>query len=137
MDCRKKQKAAATQNRAAAAVFPQQKSTKTVLADYCVTPHLSSSPDLRIVSLVSPSRVAPMTGFRLTQDLHAYSGGTVRELHPVFYSPGMLLPHPQALKWNIYFLDSIHDCSGKVNEKEGIFAEEGGDSAPWESRATW
>ena len=42
-----------------------------------------------------------MTGFRLTQNLHAYSGGTVRDSHPVIYSPAALLPHPQALKRNI------------------------------------
>ena len=43
-----------------------------------------------------------MTGFRLMQNLHAYSGGTVRDSHPVIYSPAALLPRPQALKWNIY-----------------------------------
>ena len=43
-----------------------------------------------------------MTGFRLAPSLHAYSGGTVRDSHPVFYSPAALLPHPQALKGNIY-----------------------------------
>ena len=37
-------------NRRAAAVFPQQKSTESVLADPCVLPHLSSSPDSRLVS---------------------------------------------------------------------------------------
>ena len=43
-----------------------------------------------------------MTGFRQIENLHAYSGGTVRDLHPVFYSPTGLLPRPQALKRNIY-----------------------------------
>ena len=43
-----------------------------------------------------------MTDFRQVWRLHAYSGGTVRDFHPVFYSPTALLPHPQALKWNIY-----------------------------------
>ena len=43
-----------------------------------------------------------MTGFRQIENLHAYSGGTVRDSHPVFYSPAGLLPHPQALKRNIY-----------------------------------
>ena len=42
-----------------------------------------------------------MTDFRQVWCLHAYSGGTVRDSHPVFYSPAALLPHPQALKWNI------------------------------------
>ena len=43
-----------------------------------------------------------MTDFRLMHSLHAHSGGTVRDLHPVIYSPAELLPHPQALKRNIY-----------------------------------
>ena len=43
-----------------------------------------------------------MTGFRLAQHLPTYSGGTVRDSHPVFYSPTGLLPRPQALKRNIY-----------------------------------
>ena len=43
-----------------------------------------------------------MTGFRQIENLHAYSGGTVRDSHPVFYSLVVLLPHPQALKRNIY-----------------------------------
>jgi len=50
-----------------------------------------------------------MTGFRLAQNLNAYSGGTVRDLHPVFYNPVELLPLPQALKRNINFAASIHD----------------------------
>ena len=43
-----------------------------------------------------------MTGFRLAQHLPTYSGGTVRDSHPVIYSLVVLLPHPQALKRNIY-----------------------------------
>ena len=43
-----------------------------------------------------------MTGFRQMQNLHAYSGGTVRGSHPVIYSLVALLPQPQALKRNIY-----------------------------------
>ena len=43
-----------------------------------------------------------MTDFRQMHSLHAYSGGTVRDSHPVLYSPAELLPHPQALKRNIY-----------------------------------
>ena len=95
-------KAAATHNWAAAAVFPQQKITGSVLADPCVLPHLSSSSDSRILSSTQPSQVSPMTDFRQVWHLHAYSGGTVRDSHPVFYSLAVLLPHPQALKWNIY-----------------------------------
>ena len=49
-----------------------------------------------------------MTGFRLMQNLHAYSGGTVRDSHPVFYSPAELLPRPQALKWNINLFIDYH-----------------------------
>ena len=95
-------KAAATLHRAAAAVFPQQKITGSVLADPRVLPHLSSSSDLRILSSTQPSQVSPMTDFRQVWRLHAYSGGTVRDSHPVIYSPVGLLPHPQALKRNIY-----------------------------------
>ena len=65
-------------------------------------PHLSSSSDLRILSSTQPSQVSPMTDFRQVWCLHAYSGGTVRDSHPVFYSPAGLLPRPQALKRNIY-----------------------------------
>ena len=43
-----------------------------------------------------------MTDFRQMHSLHAYSGGTVRDSHPVLYSPVGLLPRPQALKRNIY-----------------------------------
>ena len=49
-----------------------------------------------------------MTDFRQVWCLHAYSGGTVRDSHPVFYSPAALLPHPQALKWNIYLCIDYH-----------------------------
>ena len=88
--------------RAAAAVFPQQKSHRSVLADPCVFPHLSSSPDLRLNSSAWPSQISPMTGFHQMQNLHAYSGGTVRDSHPVSYSLAVLLPHPQALKRTIH-----------------------------------
>ena len=49
-----------------------------------------------------------MTDFRQVWRLHAYSGGTVRDSHPVFYSPVGLLPHPQALKRNIYLTIEYH-----------------------------
>ena len=52
-------KAAATPTRAAAAVFPQQKTTESVLADPSVFPHLSSSSDLRIIGSVRPSQETP------------------------------------------------------------------------------
>jgi len=114
-------KKAAAAPRAAAAVFPQQKNTDSVLADPCAFPHLSSSPDLRLSSSVRPSQIAPMTGFRLAQNLHAYSGGTVRDFHPVSYSPVELLPHPQALKRNIYFPFIIHAHFHFVNRKLLLF----------------
>ena len=49
-----------------------------------------------------------MTDFRQVWRLHAYSGGTVRDSHPVFYSPVGLLPLPQALKRNIYLTIEYH-----------------------------
>ena len=104
-------------NRVAAAVFPQQKTTESVLADSCVFPHLSSSSDLRILSSTRPSQVSPMTDFRQVWCLHAYSGGTVRDSHPVFYSPAALLPHPRALKWNINLLIEYHCFLGLSIEK--------------------
>ena len=39
-----------------------------------------------------------MTGFRRMIFLHAYSGGTVRDFHPILYSPRVLLPHRGHLK---------------------------------------
>ena len=36
---------------------------------------------------VQPSQISPMTGFRLAQPLHAYSGGTVPVLNRILYSP--------------------------------------------------
>ena len=53
-----------------------------------------------------------MTGFRQMQDLHAYSGGTVRESHPVSYSPAALLPRSQALKQNIYLRTQFNTWDG-------------------------
>ena len=49
-----------------------------------------------------------MTDFRQMHSLHAYSGGTVRDSHPVLYSPVGLLPRPQALKRNIYLPIEYH-----------------------------
>jgi hypothetical protein len=51
-----------------------------------------------------------MTGFRQMQNLHTYSGGTVRDSHPVFYSPAGLLPHPQALRRNINLRKEYRAC---------------------------
>ena len=83
-------------------IFRNKKSQVPYLQILVFLPHLSSSSDLRILSSTQPSQVSPMTDFRQVWCLHAYSGGTVRDSHPVFYSLVVLLPHPQALKRNIY-----------------------------------
>ena len=82
--------------------FRNKKPQAPYLQTLVFLPHLSSSSDLRILSSTQPSQVSPMTDFRQVWCLHAYSGGTVRDSHPVFYSLVVLLPHPQALKRNIY-----------------------------------
>ena len=60
-----------------------------------------------------------MTDFRQVWCLHAYSGGTVRDSHPVFYSPAGLLPHPQALKWNIYLQGQYTQIHNKSQLQKG------------------
>ena len=82
--------------------FRNKKPQAPYLQTLVFLPHLSSSSDLRIISSTQPSQISPMTDFRQVWCLHAYSGGTVRDSHPVFYSPAGLLPRPQALKRNIY-----------------------------------
>ena len=52
-------------------------------------------------------------------NLHAYSGGTVRDSHPVFYSPVGLLPRPQALKRNIYLHGQYTRLLGKSQSEKG------------------
>ena len=47
--------------------FRNKKPQNPYLQILVFLPHLSSSPDLRIVSSVRPSQVSPMTGFRLAQ----------------------------------------------------------------------
>ena len=59
-----------------------------------------------------------MTDFRQVWRLHAYSGGTVRDSHPVFYSLAVLLPHPQALKRNIYLQGQYTQIQGKCQSKK-------------------
>lgn len=49
--------------------------------------HLSRSPDLRIISACTSLLSFPMTDFRPCRHLHAYSGGTVPDLHRIHYSP--------------------------------------------------
>ena len=96
-------KAAATlQTESLQPFFRNKKPQVPYLQTLVFLPHLSSSSDLRILSSTQPSQVSPMTDFRQVWRLHAYSGGTVRDSHPVFYSLVVLLPHPQALKRNIY-----------------------------------
>lgn len=48
---------------------------------------LSRSPDLRIISVCTSLLSFPMTDFRPCRHLHAYSGGTVPDLHRIHYSP--------------------------------------------------
>lgn len=57
-----------------------------------------------------------MTGFRQIENLHAYSGGTVRDFHTILYSPGGADPPPQALKRIFTCLQHSsfpHDCQEK------------------------
>ena len=98
--------------------FRNKKSQNPYLQTHVFLPHLSSSSDLRIVS--SHTAFSGFPNDRLSSScrcLHAYSGGTVRDSHPVFYSPAGLLPRPQALKRNIYLriydTRSLYDCQSK------------------------
>ena len=82
-------------------------------------PHLSSSPDLRIKSNHTAfSGQTQWPTFVKCDRLHAYSGGTVRDSHPVLYSPVGLLPHPQALKRNIYLRKHYIRFASKSQSKE-------------------
>ena len=62
-----------------------------------------------------------MTDFRQMHSLHAYSGGTVRDSHPVLYSPVGLLPRPQALKRNIYLRTYDTPLSFKSQLRKYLF----------------
>jgi len=79
-------------------IFHNKKTLPHPYLQILVVIYLSSSPDLHIISSTWPSQFSPMTGFHLMWRLPAYSGGTVRELHTILYSPVELLPLPQALK---------------------------------------
>ena len=70
--------------------------------------------------LYSLLRTNPMTDFRQVWCLHAYSGGTVRDSHPVFYSLVVLLPHPQALKRNIYLRKQYTRYCTKCQSKRKV-----------------
>ena len=98
--------------------FRNKKPQVPYLQTLVFLPHLSSSSDLRILSSTQPSQVSPMTDFRQVWRLHAYSGGTVRDLHPVFYSLVVLLPHPQALKRNIYLHGQYTRIQGKSQSQK-------------------
>ena len=102
--------------------FRNKKPQAPYLQTLVFSPHLSSSSDLRIVSCAKPSQVSLMTDFRQMHNLHAYSGGTVRDSHPVIYSPAGLSPHPQALKWNIYLrvYDTPFRCNCQSNPIAGF-----------------
>ena len=94
--------------------FRNKKPQVPYLQTHVFLPHLSSSSDLRIVS--SHTAFSGFPNDRLSSScrcLHAYSGGTVRDSHPVFYSPAGLLPLPQALKRNIYL--RIYDTRLRCN----------------------
>ena len=100
--------------------FRNKKSQNPYLQTHVFLPHLSSSSDLRIVS--SHTAFSGFPNDRLSSScrcLHAYSGGTVRDSHPVFYSPAGLLPRPQALKRNIYLriydTQYLRNCQSKKN----------------------
>ena len=103
-----KKTAATLQTESLQPFFRNKKPQVPYLQTLVFLPHLSSSSDLRILSSTQPSQVSPMTDFRQVWRLHAYSGGTVRDSHPVFYSLVVLLPHPQALKRNIYLHTEYH-----------------------------
>ncbi len=75
--------------------------TKTTTARTCRRGEghrLSSSPDWRFTGTAQPSQVSPMTDFRPMQSLRVYSGGTVRDLHTIIYSPTDAVTAPGALK---------------------------------------
>jgi hypothetical protein len=100
-------------NRRAAAVFPQQKSTESVLADSRVFPHLSSSPDLRFFGFVRPSQVTPMTGFRLART----------STHTVAVPSG-IHTRLSILSWRCYrnhkHLNGILTCGFSIHERNWI-----------------
>ena len=98
--------------------FRNKKPQAPYLQTLVFLPHLSSSSDLRILSSTQPSQVSPMTDFRPVWRLLAYSGGTVRDSHPVIYSPAGLLPRPQALKRNIYLQIQYTQTRGKSQPKK-------------------
>ena len=67
---------------------------------------MSRSPDLRIISLRTAfSGIFPMTDFRLVRGLHAYSGGTVPDLHRIHYSPLSLRRYQRHS--NLYSIQSL------------------------------
>ena len=68
--------------------FSATKNHRIRTCRFSCLPHLSSSPDLRLLSV--PAAFSAFANDRLSSlqgHLHAYSGGTVRDLHPIRYSP--------------------------------------------------
>ena len=61
---------------------------------------------MRIISLRTAfSGILPMTDFRLVRGLHAYSGGTVPDLHRIHYSPLSLRRYQRHS--NLYSIQSL------------------------------
>ena len=68
--------------------FSATKNHRIRTCRFMCLPHLSSSPDLRLLSV--PTAFSAFANDRLSSlwgHLHAYSGGTVRDSHPIRYSP--------------------------------------------------
>ena len=68
--------------------------------------------------LQSGPRSLPMTGFRLPGGLHAYSGGTVREFHPIPYSPSRPNPAGKALKLLFTFANHLTTAIPQCQQKK-------------------
>lgn len=83
-------------------IFLRKSSRRSVLAEPDRSADFSRYPDLRLTSTIRPSQISPMAGFRPVWCLHAYSGGTVRDFHPIPYPPGRLHGGP-GTETTIYF----------------------------------
>ena len=106
---------------AAAAVFLRQKPPDARTCGVRRSNRFSRYPDLRIRSPPRSSRRGkpqPMTGFRLPGGLHAYSGGTVREFHPIPYSPSRPNPAGKALKLLFTFANHLTTAIPQCQQKK-------------------
>lgn len=91
--------------------------------------------------LQSGPRPLPMTGFRLPGGLHAYSGGTVREFHPIPYSLSRPKTVRKALKplftFTNDFITGLCQCQQKKQDPPWFFrgfrAEEARSGKPFPS----